>query len=181
MDTGGFDEHDTGSILSRKCDDLYSARVGNGRKIVISDIENCNGTFNLSLIFDMGNETILASSAFGSSRRKLLLLKNHKTFKFKKRAELKHYIHHYFEPSPGNETSGRCYTASRRQLVVLGCGDCPHKPENVTWYWKCDTCNTTDCNVFEPVRAAAGSPEIFSYGMQGLLGLAVLPLLVFFN
>ena len=54
MDTGGFDEHDTGSILSRKCDDLYSARVGNGRKTAISDIENCNGTFNLSLIFEMG-------------------------------------------------------------------------------------------------------------------------------
>ena len=52
MDTGGFDEHDTGSILPRKCNDLYSAGMGNGKN-AISDIENCNGTFNLFFIFEM--------------------------------------------------------------------------------------------------------------------------------
>ncbi|KAL5249064.1 hypothetical protein ACHWQZ_G018041 [Mnemiopsis leidyi] len=109
MDTGGYDEHDTGSVLSRKCNDLYSAGVGNG-----------------------------------------------------------------------NETWGRCYTASRRQLTVLGCGDCPHKPENATWHWqwKCSTCNTTECNVVESASAAAGRPEIFT-GMWGLLGLAVSRVLAF--
>ena len=85
---------------------------------------------------------------------------------------------HLVDPTAGTASSRSCYTLSRLQLRVFGCGECPHGPdENSDWdTWECSRCSTSECN-YQPPHAGATRADS-SLGMLGVMVLLVLVVVV---